>query len=203
VARPREFDEERVLDAVMETFWSRGYEGTSAQDLVDATGLGRGSLYAAYANKDGLFEQAIIRYNRRSRETVERMRRPGPVLERLRELLRGVIDANHRGSEKRGCLATNTAIERAGKDSHVADLVRQNFQIMINGIRETIARGQTAGELSVDHSAEDLTLFVFNAMQGLRVMTKLTSSKDRKRLAATVELTLHSLGCDGRIAADG
>jgi len=63
MGRPREFDEERVLDAVMETFWCQGYEGTSTQDLVDATGLGRGSLYAAYANKDGLFEQALVLSN--------------------------------------------------------------------------------------------------------------------------------------------
>ena len=46
----------RVLDAAMHTFWRKGYEGTSAQDLVDATGLGRGSLYAAYANKHGIFD---------------------------------------------------------------------------------------------------------------------------------------------------
>ncbi|NYD91216.1 TetR family transcriptional regulator [Sphingomonas melonis] len=44
MGRPRQFNEDRVLDAVMETFWQRGFDGTSAQHLVDATGLGRGSL---------------------------------------------------------------------------------------------------------------------------------------------------------------
>ncbi|MCG2840617.1 TetR/AcrR family transcriptional regulator [Sandaracinobacter sp. RS1-74] len=45
--------------------------GTSAQALVDATGLGRGSLYAAHTNKDGLFEQALLRYRERTRGHVE------------------------------------------------------------------------------------------------------------------------------------
>ena len=91
MARPREFDEDAVLDAVMDTFWHYGYEATSAQDLVQATGLGRGSLYAAYTSKDGLFEQAMLRYNQRSRENVDLLRGPGPVLDCLRTLLVGVV----------------------------------------------------------------------------------------------------------------
>ena len=43
MARPREFDEGEVLDAVVSTFWSRGFEATSIQDLVEATGLSRAS----------------------------------------------------------------------------------------------------------------------------------------------------------------
>ena len=50
MARPREFDEDAVLDAVMDTFWHYGYEATSAQDLVQATGLGRGSLLSSDAS---------------------------------------------------------------------------------------------------------------------------------------------------------
>ena len=140
MARPREFDEDRVLDAVMEIFWRKGYEGTSAQDLVDATGLGRGSLYAAYTNKDGLFEQALLRYHRRAQGHVEQLRKPGPAIERLRELMLDVVNADLRAVEKRGCLATNTAIEVAARDQRVADLVRQNFAILTRGIAETIRR---------------------------------------------------------------
>lgn len=193
MARPREFDEDQVLDAVMDTFWRHGYEATSAQDLVQATGLGRGSLYAAYTNKDGLFEQAMLRYNRRSHDNVDLLRAPGPAPERLRALLTSVVDADLKAPEKRGCLATNTAIERASRDAHVAELVRQNFRIMLAGIRETIERGQAAGEIDADAHAEDLAWFVFNAMQGLRVLARTSSAKDRKRLVAIVDRTVRAL----------
>lgn len=63
MARPREFDEKRMLNAVTETFLRRGYEATSAQDFSDAAGLGHGSLYGAYSNKGGLVGQALLRYN--------------------------------------------------------------------------------------------------------------------------------------------
>lgn len=193
MARPREFDEDQVLDAVMETFWRNGYEGTSAQNLVDATGLGRGSLYAAYANKDGLFEQALLRYRKRAQGHVDQLREPGSPLARLRELMQGIVNADLDAVEKRGCLATNSAIELAGRDPKAADLVRQNFDILIRGIGETIRRGQAAGEIRADADAETLALFVFNAVQGLRVLSKSTPPSDQKKLTAIIDQTLKAL----------
>ncbi|HYE53150.1 MAG TPA: TetR/AcrR family transcriptional regulator [Azospirillaceae bacterium] len=192
MARPREFDEDRVLDAIMDTFWRKGYEGTSAQDLVDATGLGRGSLYAAYASKDGLFEQALVRYHRRAQAHVAQLREPGSPLARLRELMQGIVDADLDAAERRGCLATNSAIEMAGRDPRVAGLVRRNFDILIRGIEETIRRGQAAGEIRAG-DAETLALFVFNAVQGLRVLARTASAADREGLAAVIEQTLAGL----------
>ncbi|BCA57501.1 TetR/AcrR family transcriptional regulator [Sphingomonas sp. HMP6] len=190
MGRPREFDEERVLDAVMETFWRHGYEGTSAQSLVDATGLGRGSLYAAYSNKDGLFEQALLRYHKRARAHVDQLRQEGSPINRLRDLMQGIVDADIEASEKRGCLATNSAIEMAGRDPRVADLVRQNFSILTRGIEETIRRGQDAGEIRSKLDAESLALFVFNSVQGLRVLAKTTRFADRAKLTAIINQTL-------------
>ncbi|MBB4000828.1 TetR/AcrR family transcriptional regulator [Aureimonas pseudogalii] len=190
MARPREFDEERVLNAVMETFWRNGYEGTSAQNLVDATGLGRGSLYAAYTNKDGLFEQALLRYQTRAREHVDRLRMEGSALDRLRDLLQTIVDGDIEASDKRGCLATNTAIEIAGRDPRIADLVRQCFSILTRGIEESIRRGQDAGEIRAGLDPEASALFVFNAVQGLRVLAQTTSAKDRAKLASIIDQTL-------------
>lgn len=193
MARPREFDEARVLDAAMETFWRKGYEGTSAQDLVDATGLGRGSLYAAYTNKQGIFEQALRRYHKRAQGHVDKLREPGSPLKCLRELMQGIVDADIGASGKRGCLATNSAIEVASRDPHLAALVRGNFDILMRGIEETIRRGQDAGEIRSTTDAETLALFVFNAVQGLRVLTSTASAKDRDKLTKIVDQTLIAL----------
>src|SRR5215472_1215892 len=62
MARPREFDEQFVLNAVMQCFWNRGYEATSVKDLVDKTGIIAASLYNAFGDKRALFRAALDQY---------------------------------------------------------------------------------------------------------------------------------------------
>ena len=105
---------------------------------MDVTGLGRGSLYAACANKDGLFEQALLRYRKRAQGHVDQLRKPGSPIARLRALLQSVVEADLTTMQKRGCLATNSATEMAGRDQRVAELVRENFEILARGVEETV-----------------------------------------------------------------
>src|SRR5689334_1109973 len=62
MARPREFDENDVLDAAAQCFWARGYEGTSLRGLIESTGLTGASLYNAFGNKRSLYQRALDRY---------------------------------------------------------------------------------------------------------------------------------------------
>jgi TetR/AcrR family transcriptional repressor of nem operon len=59
MARPRKFTEEDVVTAARDQFWSAGYAGTSLEDLTEATGLGRGSLYGAFGDKHALYLRAL------------------------------------------------------------------------------------------------------------------------------------------------
>lgn len=190
--RPREFDDERVLDAAMEMFWVRGYAATSAQDLVDATGLGRSSLYNAFAGKHQLYEQALRRYLEHNTEAdVALLDQPGPVKERVRELLLGVIDADLGDPQRRGCLAVNAAIELAGKDEAVTVAVRRVFARVEEALVMALERGQRNGEIARDRSARALARFVLNAIYGLRVLGK--TATDRGPLLDVVETTVSTL----------
>lgn len=59
MGRNRTFDEADVIERCAAAFRSTGYEGTSIDDLVQATGLHRGSLYKAFGSKRGLFLEAL------------------------------------------------------------------------------------------------------------------------------------------------
>lgn len=73
MARPREFDEQAVLDAAIQCFWRRGYEATSVRDLVEKTGITSASLYNAFGDKRALYQRALDRYVEES--IAERIRR--------------------------------------------------------------------------------------------------------------------------------
>lgn len=55
MGRPRTFNEADVIAIAANAFLRTGYEGTSIDDLVEATGVRRGSLYKAFGSKRGLF----------------------------------------------------------------------------------------------------------------------------------------------------
>ena len=63
--RPRAFDEESVLDNAMNIFWSKGFEATSIQDLVNETGLNRASMYASFGDKKALFLRVLDHYSQK------------------------------------------------------------------------------------------------------------------------------------------
>ncbi len=50
-----------MLDRCAATFLRTGYEGSSIDDLVTASGLHRGSIYQAFGNKRGLFLAVLTR----------------------------------------------------------------------------------------------------------------------------------------------
>ncbi len=89
MARPREFERDVVLDRAMQVFWSRGYEATSIQHLVDRMGIQRGSLYDTFGDKRALFFAAINRYDRVvTAKLVAVLEEPGSGKDAIRRLFR-------------------------------------------------------------------------------------------------------------------
>lgn len=61
MARPREFNEALAIDAAAAVFRRNGYSATSVEQIVEATGVHRGSLYATFGSKRGLFLRVLER----------------------------------------------------------------------------------------------------------------------------------------------
>lgn len=62
IGRPRAFDKEEALQAAINVFWAKGYEGTSMRDLTEAMGINSPSLYSVFGDKHKLYLEAIESY---------------------------------------------------------------------------------------------------------------------------------------------
>ncbi|MER0242058.1 TetR/AcrR family transcriptional regulator [Streptomyces sp. HSW2009] len=192
MARPRGFDEGRVIDAAMETFWRHGYEATSTRELSQSTGLGPSSLYNAFGDKRQLYVRALRRYcETATAHQVELLQQPGPVIDRLRALMVEAVDADLSPDGRRGCFAVNSAIESAALDPEIRAAVRENFGRVEDELTAVLAFGQAAGEIRTDGEARALARQVQGAYYGLRVLARVQD--DRAALLASVELTLAAL----------
>src|ERR1700739_4780241 len=103
--RPKQCDPEIAADQAMEVFWRKGYAATTPQDLVDALGIGKGSLYNAFGSKHELFELALRRYrDSQGAALLEMLEEPGPVKDRLRKTLRVLAEMDVAEPKRLGCI---------------------------------------------------------------------------------------------------
>ncbi|MFH8293158.1 TetR/AcrR family transcriptional regulator [Streptomyces sp. NPDC018059] len=196
MARPRTFDEERALDAAMHAFWANGYEATSTQDLCEATGLGRSSIYNTFSSKHDLFRRALARYmetmNASQIDILEDVERPG--LERVRALLARVIEGefeHRRDGHSIGCLTVNTTVELAARDPEAAAMLERDLAARLTMLRTAIRSGQRDGEITAERGADTLARYVNAVIGGMRVAAQ--GGADRATLEAIAETALDAL----------
>lgn len=173
MARPRTFDREDVLDKALETFWKQGYAATSVQDLVDATGVNRASLYNTFGGKHELFVEVLERYQVRWIDfIVETLQQTSSAADGVRNVFERAIKRPGPISDACGCLMTNTATELANRDEVCAEKVRSAFQRIEQAFKDTLERGQQQGEISPAKDTRALARFLTSNLQGLRVMAQ-------------------------------
>jgi len=113
--RPRQFDEETVLDRVTAVFWQQGYANTSVADLVEATGVHKPSLYRTFGSKDELFALVLRRYvATRMGALAQRVESTAPGPEGIRQFLAAIRDDLVDGVASRGCLLVASSSELRG-----------------------------------------------------------------------------------------
>ncbi|MEL7451646.1 MAG: TetR/AcrR family transcriptional regulator [Pseudomonadota bacterium] len=167
--RPREFDEDKVLEAAMGAFWDNGYESTSLADLVAATGLHKGSLYQAFGDKHSLFIRSLKRYlsDVRAQKTAMLAAAESP-LSGVRGLFHGFIDmADAEEDPSKGCLAVKAMTEMAPHDPDVQKVMEEHMAIMQRSIQSQLEKAQAAGELGLEKSPEMVAGLLLVFMNGL------------------------------------
>lgn len=192
--RPKEFDPDQIADAAMQVFWQRGYAATSIQDLVEGTGLSRSSLYNAFDSKHGLYTCALKRYQEQSNANITLLAQDAPAKALVRQLLLRIVDDELDDTQRLGCLAANAALEVAGQDPVVAELVAQNFRRVEAALERLLRRGQAEGDIDPGKNPAALASFVVCTVQGLRVLGKGSAPDERReRLLNVLEVALKSL----------
>ncbi len=192
MGRPKEFVPEIAVREAMEVFWRKGYSGTTPQDLVDALGIGKGSLYNAFGSKRELFLRALRLYRDAQTEAlVEALGQPGPAKERLRRVLMGLVEMDLADADHRGCMAVNSAAELAGVDTEAADLVRDMLDRVEEAFRVVILDGQRAGEIEPGRDPAALASLLTNTVAGMRVVARVAEGSDR--LHRVVDATIDAL----------
>ncbi len=192
MARPRVFDEETVLDRAVNLFWCRGYEATSVQDLVDGLGINRASLYDSFGDKYALYRKALDRYRQTHQAGLcTLLTTDQPAIDILQTLFDQTIAATVDDPDHKGCFMVNSAIELAPHDPAVVQVVADNQRVFEQNLTQLIERGQREGNIRATFPADHLARFVFNTLNGLKVLGKV--QPEQNSLMAVVRVTMETL----------
>ena len=153
--RPRSFDRDTALAAAVEQFWRTGYEQTSIAMLTKAMGVTPPSLYAAFGDKDSLFEEASAVYFHRTCEAVDQAASLPAVREAIATMLDDTARAHTNAETPLGCLMLTEprlASQRKAMHSRLSD---------------RIAQGVAERELPATVRPDELASFLVAVMRGM------------------------------------
>jgi TetR/AcrR family transcriptional regulator, transcriptional repressor for nem operon len=187
--RPRSFDVDAAVERAMGVFWSRGYHATALPDLLRATKLSRGSLYAAFGDKHSLFLCALDRYIADALTRMDSELAPRKdAVDGLRDLLAGYAERTSGADGRRGCLLVATAMELAGQDADVGRRVASFFKAMEAKVTDALSHAKAAGKLADGVEPANAARILVCFVEGLRVVGK--TSPTRITSQATVDALL-------------
>ncbi|MBF4507972.1 TetR/AcrR family transcriptional regulator [Flavobacterium sp. JLP] len=180
MARTKEFNEEQALDKAVEIFWHKGYNGTSAQDLVTHLGLSRSSLYDTFGDKQKLFVKALNKYQNDNYVKVKEMLDTSTnIKETLTVIFKLAVVESLEDRITKGCFMVNSAVELAMHDEEIAKIVSGNQKIMEDVFYTAVKKGQEGGQISTKNDARVLARFIFNTYSGIRVLAR-AGEKDKQ-----------------------
>ncbi len=169
----KQYDQTDVVERAMHAFWAHGYEGTSVADLVEATGINRGSLYTAFDGKRGLFVEALRHYDRRHRsDFLDRISRKHAPVDAVIAVFNAAAAGVGTNGKPAGCLLVNTALELSPHDPEIGTLVQASFQEVEAFFGRMIENGKESGALSPTMASAKTAKALLSLFLGLRVLAR-------------------------------
>lgn len=173
MARPRGFDPEDALEKATRLFWEKGYGATSMQDLVEAMGINRFSLYETFGDKQALFQKALAHYRRTvTGQMIALLQDTDDGIDAIRAYFRALTELLSSPMGRIGCLVQNSTVELALHDPEIALALQRTNRAVRDNILAALERAAGAGQLAMPERLEDRADYLFAVGQGMLVMAK-------------------------------
>ena len=172
MVRPRQFDPVVVEEALLGVFWSRGSARTSIEHLTEATGLLRGSLYAAYGDKENMFRTAVKLY---VADLAAQLATEKVGLDGVQHALDTVVRLTARDPKRRGCLILNAIPESRALSEETKEILQSGLKAMQALLRSRLRAAHDDSDADID--LDPLVAIVFAASVSIRVLGRAGQSR--------------------------
>lgn len=174
----KQFDEEQVLVRATDLFRHSGYTSASIDDLVQATGLSRSSLYNTFGTKEQLFLRILNQYC----EEMIQVLTPEiglPPAAALRAFLLRLLDALEAWGPSGGCLLTNSCAEAGSLPDSARLRAADGLGEQVDQLRVYLQAARDRGELSADVDVDELAMFFMSVRQSIGLLWRAGSPRGK------------------------
>ena len=185
--RPREFCVDEALAQALRVFWEKGYEGTSLNDLTEAMGITRPSLYAAFGNKESLFRKTLDLYEREKMAYISEALEKPTAREVAETMLRGAL-ANVTGDGPHGCLRVIASVACGEGAQSIRCEIMERSKVGRDALVKRFERAKAEGDLPANVNVDGLMRVLVAYMQGISVQANMGAT--REELNELVETAL-------------
>lgn len=186
--RPRAYDPDTALARAAATFWKAGYAGTSLDDLVEATGMNRPSLYAAFGDKRDLYLKTLEAYSAEARDETLRQLADDPPLRVFLTRFYGKALDLYFGDGPRGCYTIGTAATVAAVDDTVRDFLAERVRNADDFLQRQFEKAKARGEIAKSADAAALAYLATATLHTLAVRSR--AGVSRKELDALADAAI-------------
>lgn len=190
--RPKAFDRSLALNVAMDLFLSRGYEGTSVADLVQAMEISPSSLYATFGSKESLYQEALELYlSTRGRFVTRGLEKDLPIEQQVRLILEDAATAfTPRNGSAPGCMVSSDLLLCAPKNAAVADNLKRIRTASIAAVTRRIDEAKRQRQISKKIDSKSLARFFAALVTGMAVQAR--DGTTRKELREMIDIAMKS-----------
>lgn len=186
MARSKSFDRDEVLERAIPVFAEHGYEGTSAQMLTDAMGIGRQSIYDTFVDKWQLYLAALRHYTRQSiSEQLAALKSKPKAIDGLRAHLEAFVTT---AAKSRACLGLSAVSEFGCDRMDVVEIARDAGRALHAELERRVSRAQEDGDLSADVTPAEAADFLMTQLSALKLAARAGAGRDALQRMAVLGL---------------
>jgi TetR/AcrR family transcriptional repressor of nem operon len=170
----------KIVEAAAPIFNQRGYEGSSLNDLMEATGLKKGGIYRHFSSKEELAAEAFD-YTWETARTIRltNLEEKASSVEKLKQSIASFVD--HRSPIAGGCPILNTAIEADDGNAVLRTRVTKALRWWLERLQTIVEQGQEHGEIRRSVDPKTVATLIVASLEGALMMSRLQRNDDSLR----------------------
>ncbi|MEM1085310.1 MAG: TetR/AcrR family transcriptional regulator [Verrucomicrobiota bacterium] len=177
----KQFDPEVALDAAIEVFRERGFEGASLSQLIAAMGIGKKSLYDTFGNKRSLFLRSIRHYGDGALQMMQEKLDSGKTpLDGFVRLFKAFENAAAETCSK-GCMIASNLGDFDENDEDVAEILGTLLKQQERLFRNQLEKAAEHGELNSQVRPLAAARLLISLAQGTSIIGRVNAGPEPAR----------------------